>query len=237
MAGWRPGPRCCARSAPSRIAARRRPASSPAAPFSTGAWTCPRSRASPTSSMPRPRRSAARPCASSAARSGHAAEGWREEVLQVLALLEASLDFSDEGDVPEDLEAEILAHDRPGRRTRSVGLLAEPQRRAPARGPHRRARRPAQCRQVDPAQCACPAGCRHRLADRRHHPGRDRGPLRSRRPAGGHRRYGRPAGERRSHRAGGRLPRPRPGAGCRSRALARAAGGGGAALRPRPGAC
>ena len=40
---------------------------------------------------------------------GHAAEGWREAVLQVLALLEASLDFSDEGDVPEDLEAEILA--------------------------------------------------------------------------------------------------------------------------------
>ena len=31
---------------------------------------------------------------------------------RVLALLEASLDFSDEGDVPEDLEAEILAIDR-----------------------------------------------------------------------------------------------------------------------------
>ncbi|WP_245435398.1 tRNA uridine-5-carboxymethylaminomethyl(34) synthesis GTPase MnmE [Microvirga calopogonii] len=41
-------------------------------------------------------------------RLGNAAEGWRESVLQVLALLEASLDFSDEGDVPEDLEAEIL---------------------------------------------------------------------------------------------------------------------------------
>ncbi|MDF2689871.1 MAG: tRNA uridine(34) 5-carboxymethylaminomethyl synthesis GTPase MnmE [Microvirga sp.] len=42
-------------------------------------------------------------------RLGNAAEGWREGVLQVLALLEASLDFSDEGDVPEDLEADILA--------------------------------------------------------------------------------------------------------------------------------
>ncbi|WP_201829057.1 tRNA uridine-5-carboxymethylaminomethyl(34) synthesis GTPase MnmE [Microvirga zambiensis] len=42
-------------------------------------------------------------------RLGNAAEGWRESVLQVLALLEASLDFSDEGDVPEDLEGEILA--------------------------------------------------------------------------------------------------------------------------------
>ena len=41
-------------------------------------------------------------------RLGHAAENWRESVLQVLALLEASLDFSDEGDVPADLEAEIL---------------------------------------------------------------------------------------------------------------------------------
>ena len=41
-------------------------------------------------------------------RLGHAAEEWRESILQVLALLEASLDFSDEGDVPEDLEAEIL---------------------------------------------------------------------------------------------------------------------------------
>jgi tRNA modification GTPase len=42
-------------------------------------------------------------------RLGNAAESWREGVLQVLALLEASLDFSDEGDVPEDLEADILA--------------------------------------------------------------------------------------------------------------------------------
>lgn len=41
-------------------------------------------------------------------RLGDAAEGWREETLQALALLEASLDFSDEGDVPEDLEADIL---------------------------------------------------------------------------------------------------------------------------------
>jgi len=41
-------------------------------------------------------------------RLGSAAESWREGILQVLALLEASLDFSDEGDVPEDLEADIL---------------------------------------------------------------------------------------------------------------------------------
>jgi len=40
-------------------------------------------------------------------RLGNAAEAWREEVLGVLALLEACLDFSDEGDVPADLETEI----------------------------------------------------------------------------------------------------------------------------------
>jgi tRNA modification GTPase len=37
---------------------------------------------------------------------GSAVEGWREELLQILALLEAALDFSDEGDVPEALEDE-----------------------------------------------------------------------------------------------------------------------------------
>ena len=41
-------------------------------------------------------------------RLGQAAERWREDILQVLAFLEASLDFSDEGDVPADLEADIL---------------------------------------------------------------------------------------------------------------------------------
>lgn len=40
-------------------------------------------------------------------RLGNAAEAWREEILGVLALLEACLDFSDEGDVPADLETEI----------------------------------------------------------------------------------------------------------------------------------
>ncbi|WP_230531698.1 tRNA uridine-5-carboxymethylaminomethyl(34) synthesis GTPase MnmE [Microvirga roseola] len=47
-------------------------------------------------------------------RLGDASERWRENILLVLALLEASLDFSDEGDVPEDLEADIL---------RRLGLL------------------------------------------------------------------------------------------------------------------
>ncbi|MBZ6077014.1 tRNA uridine-5-carboxymethylaminomethyl(34) synthesis GTPase MnmE [Microvirga puerhi] len=41
-------------------------------------------------------------------RLGQTTERWREEILQALALLEASLDFSDEGDVPEDLERDVL---------------------------------------------------------------------------------------------------------------------------------
>jgi tRNA modification GTPase len=41
-------------------------------------------------------------------RLGQATERWREDILQVLALLEASLDFSDEGDVPAGLEADVL---------------------------------------------------------------------------------------------------------------------------------
>jgi tRNA modification GTPase len=36
-------------------------------------------------------------------------EGWRESLLQALALAEAALDFSDEGDVPEELEAEVVS--------------------------------------------------------------------------------------------------------------------------------
>jgi tRNA modification GTPase len=46
-------------------------------------------------------------------RLGNAVEAWREEALQILALLEAALDFSDEGDVPETLERE--ASERIGR--------------------------------------------------------------------------------------------------------------------------
>ncbi|HEY8383916.1 MAG TPA: tRNA uridine-5-carboxymethylaminomethyl(34) synthesis GTPase MnmE [Microvirga sp.] len=38
---------------------------------------------------------------------GSATEAWREALLQGLALLEASLDFTDESDVPEELEQEV----------------------------------------------------------------------------------------------------------------------------------
>src|SRR3954447_20781237 len=38
---------------------------------------------------------------------GRVVEEWREELLQILALLEASLDFSDEADVSDELEGHI----------------------------------------------------------------------------------------------------------------------------------
>lgn len=39
---------------------------------------------------------------------GTLVEGWRDDLLRALALMEAALDFSDEGDVPGDLEAEVV---------------------------------------------------------------------------------------------------------------------------------
>ncbi|WP_112661948.1 tRNA uridine-5-carboxymethylaminomethyl(34) synthesis GTPase MnmE [Microvirga flavescens] len=58
-------------------------------------------------------------------RLGNAAEAWREEVLQTLALLEAALDFADEGDVPETLEAD--AANRLRALHRQIGLsLTQP---------------------------------------------------------------------------------------------------------------
>ncbi|MGE0752910.1 MAG: tRNA uridine-5-carboxymethylaminomethyl(34) synthesis GTPase MnmE [Variibacter sp.] len=38
---------------------------------------------------------------------GHRAEGWREKILQALALIEAGIDFADEGDVPAELGAKV----------------------------------------------------------------------------------------------------------------------------------
>ncbi len=55
---------------------------------------------------------------------GSAVEAWREESLTALALIEAALDFSDEGDVPESLEDE--AQGRLSRvREEMAGLLAQ----------------------------------------------------------------------------------------------------------------
>jgi tRNA modification GTPase len=56
---------------------------------------------------------------------GSATETWREELLQALARLEAALDFADEGDVPDTLEAD--AADRISRILAEVdGMLYRP---------------------------------------------------------------------------------------------------------------
>jgi tRNA modification GTPase len=39
---------------------------------------------------------------------GTLVEGWRETLLQALAIAEAALDFSDEGDIPTELEADVI---------------------------------------------------------------------------------------------------------------------------------
>lgn len=40
---------------------------------------------------------------------GHRAEDWRRQIIEASALIEAGIDFSDEGDVPDDLAAPALA--------------------------------------------------------------------------------------------------------------------------------
>lgn len=57
-------------------------------------------------------------------RLGQRIEGWRERLIAVTALLEAALDFSDEGDVPTSLEHEALPLIN-GLRTEIEGALAD----------------------------------------------------------------------------------------------------------------
>ena len=136
-------------------------------------------------------------------------------LIEALALVEAGIDFSDEGDVPADLVGPALA----GRadRCREIGTALADERRGERlrEGLYGRDRRAAECRQVDPAQPARPARCGDRLAVCRHHPGRDRGASRSRRLSGDAARHGGHPGERRPDRAGGCAPRA--GAGRRRR--------------------
>src|SRR5690606_36019075 len=40
---------------------------------------------------------------------GHKAEDWRRQIIETSALVEAGIDFSDEGDVPDELIAPALA--------------------------------------------------------------------------------------------------------------------------------
>ena len=115
--------------------------------------------------------------------------------------------------------------------------LDDQPRRAPARRLPRGHRRTAQCRQVEPAQCARPARRGDRVGGGGHHPRRHRGPARPRRHAvilmrhGGHprgARQGGGGGHQAGHWRGLRTPisccgwsMPRAGAGRRRRSSMR----------------
>ena len=111
--------------------------SSPGVPSSTGGWTSPRPRGWRTSSTPRTRAQARQALRQLDGGLGDLYSGWRERLLGALALLEAEIDFGDEGDVPdamlarvlpevEVLRAEIGAHlaDRRGERLRAGLVIA-----------------------------------------------------------------------------------------------------------------
>ena len=103
--------------------------------------------------------------------------GWRQRLIAATALVEAAIDFSDQADVASDAVAKA--------RTEGRGAAGRdrppPGRRAPRRGDPRRlprgAGRPAQRRQVEPAQRARPARRGDRVGGGRHHARRHRGRL------------------------------------------------------------
>ncbi len=78
---------------------------------------------------------------------GHLAEQadqWRERLIEARALLEAGIDFSDEGDVPKKLGAAGARHHSAGGRPDRSGRTWP--RRAHPRRPAGRDRRTTQCR-------------------------------------------------------------------------------------------
>ena len=97
---------------------------------------------------------------------GERARGWRKQIIEASALIEAGIDFSDEGDVPEELiepALEKIARCRGDRRNPcDIGT-----RRTPARRTGGRDRRSAECRQVDAAQSSRAARSGDRVAARR----------------------------------------------------------------------
>ena len=62
--------------------------------------------------MPTPIASAARRCVSCKGLLGDRARDWRERIIEASALIEAGIDFSDEGDVPAELIAPALEKDQ-----------------------------------------------------------------------------------------------------------------------------
>ena len=127
-------------------------------------------------------------------------EGWRAELLGAQALVEAGLDFADEGDVATDVSVKAGASRRSTARV-DRAPSRRPSRRAPARRVPHRHRRTAECRQVFSAECARQARRGDRVGGGGHHARCHRGASGSRRhprDPGGHRGDTRSDGQGRS---------------------------------------
>ena len=146
---------------------------------------------------------------------GDKARDWRAQIIEASALIEAGIDFSDEGDVPAELIAPALAKIR--------RLLGEIEKVLAAQGQSERLRDGLVVAIAGPPNVgkstlmnrAGAARGRDRLAACRHHARHHRGATRSRRLSGDADRHRRHSRDRRSGGAGGRAPRP--GAGGRGR--------------------
>ena len=145
---------------------------------------------------------------------GDRARDWRARIIEASALIEAGIDFSDEGDVPAELIAPALA--------KVKGLLTEIEEVLAGQGRSERLRDGLVVAIAGPPNVGkstlmnsarAPRG-RDRVAACRHHARCYRGAARSRRLSGDgdrHRGYSR---DRRPGRAGGCSPRPCPRGGC-----------------------
>ena len=96
-------------------------------------------------------------------------EGWRAELLQAQALIEAGLDFADEGDVALDVLVKAGAHRRCALAPRSRAHLADRRGERLRDGLAHRHRRSAECRQIVAAERAR-AGATWRSSRRRRAP-------------------------------------------------------------------
>ncbi len=85
---------------------------------------------------------------------------WREKLIEALALVEAGIDFSDEGDVPKELVPKAIEIDRKMEMEIAEALAGQGEGNG-TRGLMGCDRWAAQCRQVDAAQPPGPARGRH----------------------------------------------------------------------------